>query len=102
MHGTNQVVKIRNLTFSGAAGGYPAIQATGSGTLILENCVFENFTASGAGPALDIEPNGAFNLVVTNSRISNSAAGVVIKPAAGGTVTVASGCRCRLFTLSAS
>jgi hypothetical protein len=87
LHGTNQVVKIRNLTFSGAAGGYPAIQATGSGTLILENCVFENFTASGAGPALDIEPTDAFNLVITNSRISNSAAGVVIKPAAGGSVT---------------
>ena len=87
LHGTNQVVKIRNLTISGAAGGYPAISATGSGTLILENCVFENFTASGAGPALDIEPTGAFNLVITNSRISNSAAGVVIKPAAGGSVT---------------
>jgi Right handed beta helix region len=87
LSGTNQVVKIRNLTISGAAGGYPAIKVTGSGTLILENCVFENFTASGAGPALDIEPNGAFNLVVTNSRISNSAAGVVIKPAAGGSVT---------------
>ena len=40
------------------------------------------------GIALDIEPTGAFNLVVKNSRVSNStAAGVLIKPAAGGSVT---------------
>src|SRR5580704_12465452 len=86
--GTNEVVKIRNLTISGSAGGYPAILFTGSGTLILENCVFENFNASGAGPALDIEPTGPFNLVIRNSRVSNNAAaGVLIKPAAGGSVT---------------
>jgi len=84
--GTNQVVKIRNLTISGTLGGWPAIKFTGSGTLIIENCVFENL----AGPALDIEPNGPLNLVITNSRISNSGAGVLIKPsAAGGRVTAA-------------
>jgi hypothetical protein len=79
----DQVVKIRNLTFSGAPGGVSAIKVTGNGTLILENCVFENFS----GTALDIEPNGAFNLVMKNSRISNNAAGILIKPAAGGSVT---------------
>jgi hypothetical protein len=84
LNGNNQVVKVRNLTISGTAGGYPAIKVTGSGTLIIENCVFENFNASGVGPALDIEPTGAFNLVITNSRISNnSAAGVLIKPNVG-------------------
>jgi hypothetical protein len=85
--GTNQVVKIRNFTISGTAGGYPAIKVAGSGTLIIENCVFENFNASGAGAALDIEPTGPLNLVIKNSRISNSAAGVLLKPAAGGSVT---------------
>jgi hypothetical protein len=85
--GTNQAVKIRNLTISGTAGGYPAIRVTGSGTLIIENCVFENFNASGAGTALDIEPNGALNLVITNSRISNNADGVLLQPATGGSVT---------------
>jgi hypothetical protein len=85
--GVNQVVKIRNLTISGSAGGYPAIKVLGSGTLIIENCVFENLNASGAGPALDIEPNGPFNLVITNSRISNNAGGVLLKPSAGGSVT---------------
>ena len=82
---TNQVFKIRNLTIDGAlASGGPAIEVTGSGTLILENCVFENFS----GNALDIEPNGALNLVIKNSRIANNtAAGVLIKPASGGSVT---------------
>jgi hypothetical protein len=81
---TNQVVKIRNLTFTGAGGGgLSAIKVTGSGTLILENCVVENMS----GAALDIEPTGAFNLVITNSRISNNGSGVLIKPAAGGSVT---------------
>jgi Right handed beta helix region len=80
------VIRIRNLTISGSAGGYPAISIAGSGTLILENCVFENFNASGAGAALDIEPTGPLNLVIKNSRISNNAAGVLLKPAAGGSI----------------
>src|ERR1700722_18172413 len=82
--GTNQEVRIRNLTISGLAGGYPAIKVTGSGTLIIENCVFENLP----GIALDIEPNGPLNLVIKNSRVSsNTAAGVLIKPTAGGSGT---------------
>ena len=83
LYGTSQVVKIRNLTISGALTGYPGINVVGSGTLILENCVFENIR----GAALDIEPTGLFNLVMTNSRISNGASGVLLKPAAGGSVT---------------
>jgi hypothetical protein len=83
MNGTNQVVKIRGLTMSGSVGGSSAIKVTGSGTLIIENCVFENL----AGTALDIEPDGALNLVVTNSRISNSGAGVFIKPTGSVTAT---------------
>jgi hypothetical protein len=67
----NQVVKIRNLTITGTGGGFPANKVTGSGSLILENCVFENFNASGAGPAVDIEPTGPLNLVIKNSRVSN-------------------------------
>jgi Right handed beta helix region len=80
--GTNQIVTIRNYTISGAFGGYPAIKVAGSGTLILENCAFENLP----GTALDVEPNGAFNLIVTNSRISNSVAGIMLKPTTGGSV----------------
>jgi Right handed beta helix region len=80
--GANQVIKIRNLTFSGSGGMFPAVEVTGSGTLILENCVFENM----AGTALDIEPTGPLNLVIRNSRISNNASGMLLKPAAGGSI----------------
>ena len=81
---TGQLFKIRNLTFTGTGGGTPtAIKVTGSGTLILENCVFENFS----GTALDFEPTGPLNLVIKNSRMSNSGSGVLLKPAAGGSVT---------------
>jgi Right handed beta helix region len=81
---SNFTLKIRHVTFSGNSAGMPAIKVLGSGTLILEDCVFENYASS---TALDIEPNGALNLVITNSRISNSAGGVLIEPQAGGSVT---------------
>jgi Right handed beta helix region len=82
--GAHQVVKIRNLTMSGVAGGSSAISWTGDGTLILENCVFENFN----GTALVIQPTGLLNLVIKNSRISdNAASGVLIQPGSGGSVT---------------
>jgi hypothetical protein len=80
--GANDVVKILNLTISGANGGSTPISFTGSGTLILENCVLENFS----GTALDIEPTGPLNIVIKNSRISNNAAGILLKPAAGGSI----------------
>jgi Right handed beta helix region len=80
----NQIVKIRNLTFSGATGGLSAIKVIGRGTLIIENCVFENLT----GTAIDIEPTSSpFNLVIKNSRVSNNTGGVLIKPNMGASVT---------------
>jgi hypothetical protein len=79
----NEVLTIRNLTISGRLGGYPAIKFTGSGNLILENCVFEDLAG---GAALDIEPNGPLNLTIINSRISNNGSGVLLRPAAGGSI----------------
>jgi Right handed beta helix region len=81
--GNNQVVKIRNMTMRRLTGTNPAISVQGSGTLIIENCIIESVSAE----ALDIEPTGAFNLVVTNSRMSNNSAGVLIAPQSGGSVT---------------
>ena len=78
----NEQMKIRNVTFSGARGGLSAIKVSGRGTLILENCVLENL----GGAALDIEPSGPLNLVIRNSRISNNGSGIVLKPAAGGSI----------------
>jgi hypothetical protein len=85
LSGADRSVTIRNLTFNGTLLGssnVPAVQVLGSGTLILENCTFEHFP----GIALDIEPNAAFTLVIRNSRISNSASGILLKPAAGGSI----------------
>jgi hypothetical protein len=85
MHGAltlsgNAVLKFQHMSFNP---GSNMMHVTGEGTLIYEDCVLED----AAGTALDVEPTGPFNLVVTNSRISNNATGVVIKPAAGGSVT---------------
>jgi hypothetical protein len=69
--------------FNGLNAAGTMFQVTGGGTLIFDDCSFEDF----AGIALDIEPNGPLNLVIKNSRISNNTgAGVLIKPAAGGSV----------------
>jgi hypothetical protein len=83
MSGIGQSMKIRNLTINGSLGGYPAVKVNFSGTLVLENCVFEDI---GTGPALDIEPSGPFNLVIVNSRISGSGSGVLLKPTAAGSI----------------
>jgi hypothetical protein len=64
-----------------------AIEVSGSGTLIIENCVFENF-ANGTALLVD-QSSSAVNLVIINSRISNNAAGVLIEPfVIGGGVSV--------------
>ena len=82
LDGIGQIVKVRNLTINGGGVAYPAIKLAGSGSLVLENCVFEDL----GGPGLDIEPIGPLNLVIKNCRISNSASGVLFKPAAGGSI----------------
>jgi hypothetical protein len=78
---TSSTTKLRNVTFTNL-GPDSAINFFGNGTLILENCVFEEAGAI----ALDIEPNGPLNVVIRNSRISNSGSGILIKPAASGSV----------------
>jgi Right handed beta helix region len=79
--GKSVVLKFQHMGFSNA-GNVIGFQS-GGGTLIFEDCVIED----AGGTALDIEPPVPFNLVVTNSRISTNAAGVLLKPAAGGSVT---------------
>ena len=79
----NEVVKIRNLTMDGLlATQSSAIKVFGASTLIIENCVFQNFDSV----ALDIETNSPLNLVINHSRISNASSGVLLKPAAGGSI----------------
>jgi hypothetical protein len=81
------VIKIRHLTvngqFAGTGAGGVLITGGSGGTLVLEDCVFENFS----GTAIQIAANGPYTLILKNTRISNNGAGVVIKPASGGSVT---------------
>lgn len=75
----SNTITLRHLTFNNAVS---AIILTGSGTLILEDCIIQN----NSGTALNINPAGALNLVITNTRISTSASGILINPASGGSV----------------
>jgi hypothetical protein len=79
--GVNTDVRIQHIVFRN--GGFTnQIFVGGSGTLILEDCKF----AEAVGVALDVEPSGTVNLVVRNSRISSGGSGILLKPAAGGSI----------------
>jgi hypothetical protein len=86
---SNFILKVRGLTFNGlfAAAGSNGIRIGafgGGGTLVIENCVIENFS----GSAIVIEADGAFNVVIRNTRISNNASGVAINSKLGGNINV--------------
>jgi hypothetical protein len=72
-------LSVRNLTITAS---YFGISITGSGTVVVENCVL-----TGNSTAIQIEPTGPLNVVVRNTTISGGGFGVMIKPASGGSVT---------------
>jgi hypothetical protein len=72
-------VRLRGLTFRGVSTTSVNIL---NGTLILDDCVFQENGAA----ALDLETNNAVNLVIKNSRISNNGSGILLKPASGGSI----------------
>jgi hypothetical protein len=78
---SNATLRLRHLEFRNI-GFSSQIVFQGGGTLILEDCVFTD----SPGISLDIEPNGPLNVVIKNSRISNSGAGILFKPVAGGVI----------------
>jgi hypothetical protein len=79
-----RTMKFRNMTFVGVPGGFGSLSMTQSGgTVLLENCIFDGLTTR---PAIDIEPASALNLVIKNSRISNSGSGLLLKPQPGGSI----------------
>src|SRR5262249_33847663 len=59
----NTTARFRNVTFKSSVFS-THIFFEGSGTLILEDCIFQDAT----GIALDIEPKGPLNVVIKNSR----------------------------------
>jgi hypothetical protein len=80
---TGTTLRVRHLGFKYFQGVPSGLSFFGSGTVILEDCVF---TDQASAPALDIEPNGPLTLVIRNSRISNNSSGILLKPAAGGSI----------------
>jgi hypothetical protein len=75
--------RLRHIGFRNGHGLFPNLLTfQGGGTLVLEDCVFTDATSV----ALDIEPNGPLNLVIRNSRTSNSGSGILLKPATGGSI----------------
>jgi hypothetical protein len=79
--GANYKLKMQHMILSDSD-ATTAISVGGNGTVILDDCDFANHPSS----ALDIEPNGPLNLVIKNSRTSNSGSGILLKPAAGGSI----------------
>jgi hypothetical protein len=82
--GGNNTVRVRHLAFRNAGGvqNDHELVFKGSGTLILEDCVFGDSPSA----AIDIEPTGPVNLVIKNSTISSNGSGILLKPASGGSI----------------
>jgi Right handed beta helix region len=72
----------RGVTFTRSLFG-SSILFQGNGTLILEDCAFVDVNTT----PLSIQPVGAVHLVIRNCRFSNSSSGMLLKPAAGGSIT---------------
>jgi hypothetical protein len=81
MSGINISATLRGVTFPDSVFASP-ISFSGSGTLIIEDCA----VVDGSGIGLDIEPTGPLILVIRRSRISNNGSGMLLKPAAGGSI----------------
>jgi hypothetical protein len=77
-----KTLRVRNMTFVGAAGSGQFLILQTGGTIILENCFFDDLPNA----AIDIEPAAPLNLVIKNSRMSNSGSGILLKPGTGGSI----------------
>jgi hypothetical protein len=87
--GAADSVMIRGLTFDGLGTGLAGIKINSAGSVTIEECWINHFTAHG----IDVEPTAPttnLNLVILDTNIRNNTAansfGILIKPAAGVTV----------------
>jgi hypothetical protein len=91
---SSQVVRFRNAIFDGGSGGWPAIRVIDNPTVILENCVFQNFK-TGNAIAIEFKPSGpGAQLIMTdtviddNGIVPSTGGGLQVAPAPGGTAGV--------------
>jgi len=88
LQSTGLTFTIRNMTFDGASTGQNAIIVTSGATLILENCIFQDFNAGTGFPIL-FNPNGPGTLIIKDSVFQNNGlsggvgGGISIQPNGG-------------------
>jgi hypothetical protein len=75
----NIIVKIRNITISGAGTGFNGVRFLNGGSLTLQNVVIENFTQE----AVRFSPSATADLVIANSMLRTSDMGIRSFPSAG-------------------
>ena len=94
INAAGSTVVIRNLTFDGVGTANLGIVFENGAALIVENCVFANYT-TGFGIGILFRAPTPARLVVTNSRFTGNGTnaatggGIVVRPGAGGTALVA-------------
>jgi hypothetical protein len=80
------VFRVRNLVINGqfAGAGLSGVTVTHGGTVIFENCVFENFSGAGISITPSTFPT---TIILRNTRIVNNGSGVLFKPtSSAGTI----------------
>jgi hypothetical protein len=84
------IVSLRGLLVEGAATGLNGIRFLAGGALHVEKCVIRGFRAGSAGDGHGIAflPNGASELFVTNTLVSDNGGGILIKPSGTGSAKV--------------
>jgi hypothetical protein len=83
--GASDVVNLRGLLIDGSAGGTTGINFGAGASLNVQECAIRGFN----GPGIFFSPNGAGELFVSNTVISDNhgGAGIGLLPSAAGTVT---------------
>jgi hypothetical protein len=82
--GATDVVTLRGLTLDGANVGNNGVVVSSAKRVVIDKVVIENFGLAG----IDVAPSsGAVAMDIANTTITNSGAGVLIKPSSGATAT---------------
>ena len=84
----NSRVMFRHVIFDGAAGGGGAVTIQG-GSVVFEDCTFQNFVSASPGEAVQFAPTAAgAHLTITDSVFANngtaaSGGGIIVQPSGG-------------------
>ena len=82
--GANDVVVLRKLDINGNGNGSNGVKFLAGGSLVIEDSTIYGFTGAG----IHFQPSGASFLSIDRTRVSKSAAGLLLRPDAAGSATV--------------